>query len=111
MNSFSKTRRLVKKSEYDQVFSQAKKMVTTDFVILYRENDFTQSRLGLAISKKVIAKAHDRNIMKRIIRETFRVRHLPAIDIIVLARRGFKTIEKRRVTSRLMSVWDKLCEK
>lgn len=111
MNRFSKARRLVKKSDYDHVFSQAKKLVTPDFVVLYRNNFLNEARLGLAISKKVIAKAHDRNRIKRVIRETFRIRDLPAVDIVVLARHGFKTVEKALVTSRLSSVWDKLCEK
>jgi ribonuclease P protein component len=102
---------LVKKSDYDHVFTQAKKMVTPDFVILYRENLKGEARLGLAISKKIIAKAHDRNRIKRAVRETFRKRTLPAVDIIVLARHGLRTIEKSQVTSKLSSVWDKLCEK
>lgn len=111
MNCFNKTRRLVKKSDYDHVFSQAKKIVTPDFVLLYRKNVLGEARLGLAISKKMIAKAHDRNRIKRVLRETFRKRNLPALDIIVLARHGFKMLENSQVTSKLISVWDKLCEK
>ncbi len=85
---FKKTQRLLKKNEYDHVFEQAKKIVTTEFIILYRENNLGYARLGLALSKKMIAKAHDRNRIKRLIREGFRKARLPAVDMIFLARHG-----------------------
>ena len=108
---FNKTRRLLKKSEYDNVFNQAKKLVTSDFIILYRENAIGHARLGLALSKKMIAKAHDRNRLKRQLRETFRTRTLPAVDIVVLARNGVSKVQNSIITTRLDSVWDKLCGK
>jgi ribonuclease P protein component len=108
---FDKTRRLLKKSEYDDVFSQATKIVTPDFIVLYRDNVVGHARLGLALSKKAIAKAHDRNRVKRLLRETFRTRFLPAIDIVILARRGVANVENPKIVSKLGTLWDKLCGK
>nr|WP_232220298.1 hypothetical protein [Legionella tunisiensis] len=34
------------------MFEQAKKLVTSEFIILYRKNSLGYSRLGLALSKK-----------------------------------------------------------
>ena len=111
MNCFDKTRRLLKKSDYDNVFNQAKKVVTSEFIILYCENTVGHARLGLALSKKMIAKAHDRNRVKRILRETFRTRCLPAVDIVVLARNGVAKVQNSTVIAKLSTVWEKLCGK
>lgn len=108
MNCFGRTRRLLKKSDYDHVFEQAKKMVTPEFIILHRANSLGEARLGLALSKKIISKAHDRNRVKRLLRETFRNAHLPAFDVIVLARHGVAKVENKTINTRLGTVWDKL---
>ncbi len=111
MYGFNKTRRLLKKSDYDAVFSQANKVVSSEFIVLYRNNTMGHARLGLALSKKMIAKAHDRNRVKRLLRETFRNRQLPALDVVILARRGVANVENSNLIKKLSSVWDKLCGK
>lgn len=108
---FDKTHRLLIKSDYDNVFNQAKKIVTPDFIVLYRDNVVGHARLGLALSKKTIAKAHDRNRVKRLLRETFRTRCLPAVDIVILARRGVANVENAMINNKLGTLWDKLCGK
>ena len=107
---FDKTRRLLKKADYSDVFNKAKKLVTSDFIVLYRENTVGYARLGLALSKKAIAKAHDRNRLKRLLRETFRTRNLPHVDIVVLARNGVGKAQNKAIITKLGKTWDKLCE-
>ena len=109
VNCFDKTRRLLKKSDNDDGFNQAKKIVNSDFIVLYRNNTVGHARLGLALSKKMIAKAHDRNRLKRLLRETFRTRHLPAVDIVVLARNGVAKVQNPMIITKLCRVWDELC--
>ena len=109
MYEFDKTRRLLKKSHYDHVFSKSKKLVSHEFIVFYCDNSVGCSRLGLALSKKMIAKAHDRNRVKRALRETFRINvNLPAIDIIVLARLGTGRINSASLNKLLCGVWNKL---
>lgn len=104
--SFPRTRRLLKKSEFDDVFAQAKKIVTPGLVIFYRDNVLGQSRLGLALSKKIFPKAHDRNYLKRRLRETFRKALLPPIDIVVVGRANRV---KHTITSlQLGKIWESL---
>ncbi|MFA5959658.1 MAG: ribonuclease P protein component [Tatlockia sp.] len=110
MNGFDKTRRLLNKTDYNHVFEQAKKMVTSEFILLYRENTLGYARLGLALSKKMIARASDRNRIKRVLRETFRTSQLPAVDIIFLARHGVAKLESRAITAKLSKTWDKVSE-
>jgi ribonuclease P protein component len=106
--AFKKTQRLLKKIEYDHVFEQAKKIVTDEFILLYRENNLGYPRLGLAISKKMIAKAHDRNRIKRLLRESFRQTRLPAVDMIFLARQGVAKKSNSGINTKLSKTWEKI---
>lgn len=108
MNCFEKTRRLLKKADYDRVFEQAKKIVTPEFIVLHRANTLGYARLGLALSKKAIAKAHSRNRIKRLLRETFRTKELPAFDVIFLARQGVAIIDNKTLRVKLGIIWNKL---
>lgn len=105
---FQKTQRLLKKYEYDHVFTQAKKIVSKDFTVLFRNNELGHARLGLALAKKNIAKAHDRNRIKRIIREQFRQSELPSVDMIFLARQGIVEQTNTNITLQLSKIWEKL---
>ena len=108
MNTFPKTRRLLKKIDYDTVFSQSKKLITPEFIVLYSNNTLGQARLGLAISKRKMAKAHERNRIKRLLRETFRTASLPALDIIVLAKRDCSDVQNSIIIANLRKAWEKL---
>ena len=81
--------RLKKPAEYKKVFAKPVKSSDTYFTLLAIKNDFDHPRLGLAIAKKNIKKAVHRNVIKRAVRENFRIQQqsLGNIDIVVLARR------------------------
>lgn len=107
MKQFSKKRRLNNKHEYANVFTQKRRFATQNFIFLYSHNKRGYSRLGLALSKKIISKAHDRNRIKRIIRETFRKSQLPDIDVVVLAKnRQINSVES--ISTKLSKDWSKL---
>lgn len=110
MNCFDKTRRLLKKSDYDHVFAQANKLITAEFVILHRNNSVGTARLGLALSKKKIAKACQRNRLKRLLRESFRTRELPDVDVIFLARNGAAAVKNSLIIANLGNAWEKLTD-
>jgi ribonuclease P protein component len=81
--------RLKKPAEYKKVFAKPLKLSDKYFTLLAIKNEFDHPRLGLAIAKKNIRKAVRRNMIKRAVRENFRIqqRCLGNIDIVVLARR------------------------
>ena len=108
MNKFDRNKRLLKKVDYDAVFGKANKWVTSEFIFLYRNNDSGYARLGLAISKKTIPKAHERNRVKRLLRETFRTTTLQALDIVVLAKRGLERVSNPTLIAHLNKAWGKL---
>lgn len=110
MNAFPKTKRLLNKESYDHVFNQSTKLVTPGFIVLYCANNLGHARLGLAISKKVVAQAHDRNRIKRLLRETFRIScaELKTLDIVVLARRGVNKEANSLIIDHLSKAWGQL---
>lgn len=88
--SFPTQLRLGNPAEYKKVFEKPVKSTDNFFTLLAIRNEYSHPRLGLAIAKKNIRKAVTRNLIKRAVRENFRLQQhqIINIDIVVLARRG-----------------------
>lgn len=67
---------------------------TASLMLALRCNPDGMPRLGLAISRKRVALAHERNRIKRVAREVFRLTQdrLPGMDIVVLAKPGVEAL-------------------
>jgi len=96
------------KKHYDHVFAKATKVAMPGFLLLARENTQGNARLGLAIAKKQLAKAVQRNRVKRLIRESFRNTRLKNIDVIALARRNLSSMSNQEISAKLEQAWRKL---
>ncbi|MCW8957180.1 MAG: ribonuclease P protein component [Gammaproteobacteria bacterium] len=107
---FSRRARLLKPAEFSRVFDQAIRSSDRLFIILARLNDKQSPRLGLAISKKNARLAIDRNRIKRIIRESFRLNQLklPAADFVVMARPITRTLTNQALFDSLDMHWNRL---
>jgi ribonuclease P protein component len=93
--TFKNELKLKQKNEIDRVFQQPSiKIGSAFFLILARENQLPVPRLGLIVAKKNLKKAMDRNQVKRISREFFRVHQqiLQGYDWVVLTRPAVKTL-------------------
>lgn len=111
---FSKNARLLTSSDFSAVFDNAEiKAPHPCFLVLARFNSLNHPRLGLVIAKKNVRLAVDRNRLKRLIRESFRLKqhHLPAIDAIVLARRGSDQISNDQLIKILGKLWTRVAKK
>ena len=73
-------------------------------------NGLDQARLGLAISRKVAARAVTRNRIKRIIRECFRQSQtqLGGWDIVILARPAAASTSAVNLRTELQQHWNRL---
>ncbi len=110
MYRFNSTRRLIKKSDFDHVFGKAKKLVIGHITLLYRPNSLSYARLGFAVSKRFAAKAVFRNKIRRLIKESFRVKtNLPAYDVVVLLNKSCdKQYIEQFVSKNIEQLWQKL---
>jgi len=73
-----------------------------------REHAGHQARLGLAIAKKQLPRAVDRNRIKRVVRESFRLLQVQEHDFVVLARRDTVTATNAQLFLSLKHHWDRL---
>lgn len=97
-------------AEFQKVFKQNQSLRDRDWLVLYRPNELDTARLGLAVSKKNVKKAVERNRIKRIIRETFRKKKggMSPVDIVVLVRRGISEKKNRELNKSINALWQKL---
>ena len=83
---FPRSVRMTDAKQFEAVFRRPEfKKHTRALRIRARENRMHGARLGMVIAKRQVPKANDRNRLKRVCRETFRLRQatLPAVDIVV----------------------------
>ncbi len=85
---FPRSSRLLNAGDYRTVFNGAQlKVSDRHLLMLATPNQLSHSRVGLVIAKKNVRLAVQRNRVKRIIRESFRLQDagFPNLDIVVLA--------------------------
>ena len=109
---FSKCAKLLKPAEFKHVFNAANRVSDRHLTIFYNANDLKHARLGLAISKKVSKLAVDRNLIKRLARETFRLKQpqLQFSDFVVLARPSAVKTENKVLIASFNKLWNKLSQ-
>lgn len=85
-DSFPRAVRLTQSAQFDAVFKYRKLTFRrAPLRLLCKPNRMPSARIGLVIAKRMVAKAHDRNRIKRTIRDMFRRerRSLPQWDLVV----------------------------
>lgn len=83
---------MIKTDDFSSVFNFRKRISGSFLAIHYRHNHFGWPRLGLVVAKKVARLAVQRNYMKRVLRELFRLRQqqLQSVDLVIRPHRLFK---------------------
>ena len=108
MYSFGKERRILTKKQFKNVFSSPVKVVMPAYVLISCANVCGFARLGLALSKKMVAKAVARTRLKRIFREDFRQRKLAEFDVVIVARKSLNYLSNEDLRTSLDKAWVKL---
>ncbi|EXJ10033.1 MULTISPECIES: ribonuclease P protein component [Nitrincola] len=106
--------RLLTGGDFKQVFDRASlKVSDPSLLILANPNQLGHPRIGFVISKKNVRRAVKRNRIRRIIRESFRLQQhdLPAIDMVILARKGLDTLSNEEIVALINRSWSKLKRK
>jgi len=110
MARFPRRARLQKPGEFKAAFERGSRLNERWLTALVISNDSEQSRLGLAVPKKVAARAVDRNRIKRQIRESYRRQQpsLPSVDIVILARGGCVKATSPQLRDILDRLWKRI---
>jgi ribonuclease P protein component len=105
-----RTARLLKPADFRRVFQRARRAQDANFTILARANDGNPARLGLAIARKQVRRAVDRNRLKRLIRDSFRHRRaeLHGLDLVVMARSRAVSATNAELFESLAELWQNL---
>jgi len=112
--TFGKSLRLLNARDYRGVFDNAQLKISHQrMLILACSTSSSIPRLGLVIAKKNIRLAVQRNRIKRILRESFRLRQqtLAGLDIVVLARRGLDDLDNEQLHQLFHQQWQRLEKK
>ncbi len=104
---FGRSQKLLTADHYKHVFSKSHRFGNKSFTVLARENSLGHPRLGLAISKKSAKRAVDRNRIKRIFRESFRLHQhkLPNVDIIAMCKSDVLSLDKQEMHMQIETQW------
>lgn len=107
MARFSAAQRLHHKAQFDDVYRRGRRHGDTYFLVLALPNALTIPRLGLSVSAKSVGNSVNRNRVKRLVRESFRMhqRELPAVDLVVNTRPAARTALNAVLRASLERLW------
>ncbi|WP_456417870.1 ribonuclease P protein component [Thiolapillus sp.] len=103
--------RLLSAEDYKKVFAQSVRSTDRFFTVLARhEGQQHPARLGLAVAKKHVRRAVDRNRIKRLLRESFRhhQQQLQGLDLVVLVKPGIHKADNAALFRSLEKHWKRL---
>jgi len=100
-------RRIRHKADFDAIHAQGQRLGNAFFGVSMRVNGEKGARLGLAVSIKVAGSGVERNRIRRVIRESFRLnqRDLPVVDLVVSARNRARGATNEDLRSSLIELW------
>tara|TARA_Y100000034_G_C6885237_1_gene406351 strand:- start:917 stop:1282 length:366 start_codon:yes stop_codon:yes gene_type:complete len=110
---FNRESRLLTPGQFQQVFSKSSRFGSSHFTILVSPNKTNKPRLGFAVAKKRVKLAVQRNRIKRITRESFRLKQheLPNVDMVVLVKSGIDNLDNDTINKQLAKIWRKLIQR
>ena len=100
--SFSQADRIRKRSEYQHVYQNGRKVASRSFTLFHLENALGRPRLGITATRRM-GPAVQRNRAKRLLREWFRgaKAELPPGDFVVNAREGMQRMSVEQLAREL----------
>lgn len=108
--TFPRELRLLTPANFSHVFQESQRAGSPYITLLGRSNTLGHPRLGFAIAKKQIKHAHERNRIKHLTREYFRLHQheLPDMDFVVMARKAAVELTNKQITELLDKSWHRI---
>jgi ribonuclease P protein component len=106
-------RRLLRKSEFDAAYARGWRYGNGFFAVTANSNDKQGARLGMAVAIRTAGNAVERNRIRRIVRESFRLHQeaLPSVDLVVSARPKARGAPGTELHASLVGLWKKVIER
>ncbi|WP_081296990.1 ribonuclease P protein component [Gilliamella sp. App2-1] len=107
--TFPRELRLLTPFDFNQVFQESIRAGSPFLTLVARKNNCNHMRLGFAVAKKQVKRAHERNRIKRLAKEYFRHRQhqLPNIDFILMAKQPVIDLDNQQI----VEILNKLCQR
>lgn len=108
---FTKEQRLLTPAAFKEVFdAPERKLHQSHLMAFVRTNTHNQPRVGMAITKRKVPTAVTRNLVKRLIRESFRVKSikLENKDIVFIVKNSIKGLDNKELIKEIDNIFKKI---
>ena len=110
---FPKYYRLTKTDEFSSVFGFRKALKSKHFLLHYRfrsAEEVPGARLGLVVAKRFLRRSVDRNLVRRLARENFRLMRckLPSRDLILRLAAKPDALDRRALAQEIQGLLGKM---
>ena len=111
--AFPKHYRLTKTDEFSSVFGFRKALKSRHFLLHYRtrsSDEAVGARLGLVVAKRLLRRSVDRNLVRRLAREAFRLLRdrLPSRDVILRLSAKPAQLDRRALAEEMRNLLAKM---
>ena len=105
---FSRKFRLSHPSEFKAVFQSNRKISSRDFSLRFKKNTLGYARLGVVVAKRNVRRANARNLIKRVVRESFRMHpvKLKNFDMVVVIYPNYGTLSRQEMRRVMGLKWE-----
>ena len=95
MFRLTKQSKLIKTDDFSSVFNFRKRISNKFLVMRFKPNELAHPRLGLIVAKKTAKLAINRNYMRRVLRELFRLNQhdIASLDLVIQVQKKFDKLD------------------
>jgi ribonuclease P protein component len=103
---------MLRPAQFKRAYAEGRRFSNEFFTFNVVPSEVTWARLGMSIAARNLRRAVDRNRIRRLIRESFRVHQsqLPRVDIVIGARALVTSADNASLRAALQTLWRKVAD-